>query len=183
MKGFFGKVVIGLAVLCAVGSARPASAQTFDQQIAYLRAQITGPWANCFKCDGLQTTLNLLNGAEAAHNAGNTALCMQIIQMAINCNNTPSRDIFVVASFNLGPPRTITLNGTGLPTPISVVLSFLLGEGSAPPNLPGPIYPVYKFFSYTNPVTGFIDLGIFDACRREAHDPLVAGLGVLLALC
>src|SRR5689334_15684657 len=104
MRGFFGKVVIGLAVLCAVGSVRPASAQTatFDEQLAYLRSNITGPWASCFKCDGAQTVLNLLNGAQAAHNAGNSALCMNIINAAINCIDTPSRDLFVVTGFTLG---------------------------------------------------------------------------------
>src|SRR5215213_6892429 len=105
MKGFFGKVIIGLAVLCAVGSARPASAQTFEQQIAYLRTNILNAWGGCFKCDGQQTILNLLNGAQAAHNAGDTARCMLIIDAAINCANAPSREVGPIAAFILGPPR------------------------------------------------------------------------------
>lgn len=181
MRRFFGKVIIGLAVLCAVGTARPASAQTFDQQLAYLRDNIRGPWANCFECQGGQTILNLLNGAQAAHNAGNTALCQRTIQMAIDCANTPSRDIFQVLSFNNGPPRTVVVGSGGVTTPVSVVISFLAGYGSAA-SLPGPILPVYKFFAYNN--GGFIvGLDRYFACRTEAHDPLVAGLGVLYALC
>ena len=182
MKGFFGKIVVGLAVLCAVGSARPASAQiTFDQQLASLRANITGPWANCFQCQGGQTILNLLNGAQAAHNAGNTALCISTINMAITCANTPSRDLYRVAQFLDGPPRDGIINGTGANYPISVVISFLAGFGSAS-DLPGPILPVYKFFAFTT--NGFIpNLDRYNACRTEAHDVLILGLETLRSLC
>jgi hypothetical protein len=182
MRKFIGQLVIGLAVFGAICSARPASAQTFEEQIAALKGNISGPFANCFECGFGRTLLNLLDSAQAAHTAGDSARCRAIIDMAVTCLNTPSRDLILVSSFNLGPPRTIgPPTGTGLLTPISVVISFLSGFGSAPPSLPGPVLPVYKFFSYTT--GGFIDLLRYNACRFEAHDQIYLGLVVLIGLC
>lgn len=169
MRRFIGKLGIGLAVLCALGTARPASADAFTDSLDGLRNNITGFYGNCFKCDGEQTLLNLLNAARAAHVAGNDALARLILTQARMCNNQPSRDIFVLIACT---PNSYTIGTNGVPTPIAQLIGNCFFAGAT--------VPVYKFFEYT--VNGVINIDKYLACRTEAHDPIDVTLGFLLSL-
>jgi hypothetical protein len=166
MRRFFGNLGIGLAVLCALGTARPASADTFTDAVDCLRNTILS-YGDCFECGGESTLLNLLAAARAQHVAGNNTLAKSILNQALMCANTPSRDIFRLISCT---PTSYTVGPSGVPTPISQVMACFFGC---------PV-PVYKIFSYT--VNGFINLDQYKKCRCQAHDPIEVTLGYLISL-
>jgi hypothetical protein len=164
MRSIISKLCLGLAVLGALSSARPARADAFDDVISYVRSV-----GNCFRCEGETTIINLVLAAQAAHNAGDTALCRLRLQAAIMCANKPSREFVFVNPNDFS--QLLPMTSGGIAIPISQYFSTLAGS---------PV-PIYAIFSYQLPSPPF-SLNLDRAKDCGSVGPLAAQTNTIIFL-